>query len=202
MFEGLVAGAAAKHLADTLPTNATPSRTVVRRTFGNVVYITKVDISKSIKFSGVSETYRKIADSAPSSTDGHLFEDEVEIEIEKQRPLQQIHEFRKFKNDWDGYGSAAPSSKILHLALRLLDAWDWEIGVVPDLSILSGGEVCFELFSSSGELLGVVDLYEDAKMSYALSINGVGNDCGLLTLTDKADRAALFQKIEQAKKSM
>ena len=59
----------------------------------------------------------------------------------------------------------------------------------------------FELFSDYGKLLGVIDLYDDGAMSFALSIGGVGNESGLLALSSKEDRASLFELIEKAKNS-
>ena len=112
-----------------------------------------------------------------------------------------LNELSSLQDDWDGYDSKAPSEKALQNCKTLLDAWDWKLGISPELSVLAGGELSFELFSDDGKLLGVIDLYDDGAMSFALSIGGVGNESGLLALSSKEDRASLFELIEKAKNS-
>ncbi|WP_420006540.1 hypothetical protein [Arenibacterium sp. LLYu02] len=203
-FEGGWVGAAFDHVAETLPLTVTPTRAVGARSVGNVIYLGVADPTILTRFSNVSAAYLNVENSEPSLIDALPVQKTIEdkADVEKRRPYSQISEFRKLKDDWDGYGSVAPSAEVLHLAVRLLDVWNWELGVVPDLSVLSGGEVSFELFSDDCDLLGVVDLYDDGKLSYALSIDGVGNNCGLLELASQDDRGKLFELIGKAKKSV
>ena len=112
-----------------------------------------------------------------------------------------LNELSSLQDDWDGYDSKAPSEKALQNCKTLLDGWDWNLGISPELSVLAGGELSFELFSDDGKLLGVIDLYDDGAMSFALSIGGVGNESGLLALSSKEDRASLFKLIEKARNS-
>ncbi|UWP89105.1 hypothetical protein [Aliiroseovarius crassostreae] len=122
--------------------------------------------------------------------------------LELKFPLQQISLFSTFEDDWDGYGSKAPSKLVLELSEKLLMAWDLDLGIIPDLSVLSEGDISFELYSECGSLLGVVDVFDDGVMSYALSIDGVANETGSLVIENSEDRKKIFELILKAKNSV
>ena len=156
-----------------------------------------------VNSSGSADRYAERKDDSDNdirksdSNIGHKLSDRAQI-VDYTKILNELS---SLQDDWDGYDSKAPSEKALQNCKTLLDAWDWKLGISPELSVLSGGEVSFELFSDYGKLLGVIDLYDDGAMSFALSIGGVGNESGLLALSSKEDRASLFELIEKARNS-
>ncbi|MEX0304337.1 MAG: hypothetical protein AB3N24_18100 [Leisingera sp.] len=119
----------------------------------------------------------------------------------QQEMRAQLATLRNVSDNWDGLGSLPPTQEALAGASYFIDLWEGSVQVTTEVGLLSDGSISFEFYDAEDDLLGALDLLGEDEATFALTIDGAGEEFGEISLSESSHMGIFFNALKKAKAS-